>query len=269
MPERCPAQGKEPHGCRHGLPPPDRCSCAVILFLSGVAAGLLALGFTGGEQEPQPIVCTVNAVVVGGCRYECNCRTVCGVLQTPCGAPSRSDTRRRRKVCDNCPGHKYLYVAQTLDCATQGYGAFTALLGQRASAMQVTGGTEALAGIEPGLVDYRQPEDPTSWTCISAPVHSVGDSVAGCQMLSCDDGEFCSDGGACPAKDTGASAFGLILGGILALALLVQVACMAKWQLLRVCGRLPPEVLEAAAAAESVVVAVQPKPPEYPKAAGP
>ena len=130
-----------------------------MLILSGVAAGLLALGFSAGEQ-PQPIACTVTAVVVGGCRYECNCRTVCGVLETPCGAPSRSDTRRRRKVCDSCPGHKHLYVAQTPSCATQGYGAFSALLGRRASAMQVTSGAEALAGIKPGLVDYRQSEDP-------------------------------------------------------------------------------------------------------------
>jgi hypothetical protein len=243
-------EGEAPKGCPNGLPPPDGCTCAVMLILSATAAGLLALGLRLGDvQEPQTISCAVSAVVVGSCRYECNCRTACGALRTPCGDPSRSDARVRRRVCDSCPGHKYLYVAQTPSCSTQGYGAFSALLHRRATAMQVTGGAVALAGIEPGLINYRQSEDPTSWTCAADPVYSVGDSVASCQMLSCEDGEFGSEMAPYPTEANG-SVF-LVVGLLLAVLVVVQLACIAKWQVLRVCGRLPPE---------SVVMVVQPAP---------
>lgn len=255
-------EGEAPQGCPYGLPPPDGPTCAVMLILSATAAGLLALGMDLGVHEPQTISCAVSAVVVGGCRYECNCRTVCGALRTPCGAPSRSDTRPRRRVCDSCPGHKYLYVAQTPSCSTQGYGAFSALLHRRASAMQVTGGAAALVGIEPGLLDYRQSEDPTSWTCTADPVHSVGDSVASCQMLSCEDGEFGSEGSPYPTGDNGSAVF-LVLGVLLAALVVVQVACIAKWQVLRVCGRLPPK--SAAVVVQPALVAVE----EGVKAVGP
>jgi hypothetical protein len=255
-------------GCPHGLPPPDRCTCGVMLTMSGVGAGLLALGLYGvglAGDQPQATECTVTAVVVGGCRYDCNCRTVCGALQTPCGPPSREDTRRRITVCDSCAGHKYLYVAQTPDC--ESYGVFSSLLAKRAGAMEVTGGAGALAGVEPGLLDYRQSEDPAMWACAAEAVYSVGDLVSGCEMLSCDAGEFCDAGGACHAgRDTGASVFGLILGAIFALIALSQLVCIARWQLLRVCGRLPPEALEAARAADraeigpvvATVIAVKP-----------
>ena len=262
--------------------------------MAGVSAGLFALGLSGIEQELQAIACTVTAVAIGGCRYECNCRTVCGLTHTPCEEQrlaERDDTRRRYRICDSCPGHKYLYVVQTPDCVADGYPAFRTLLDKRAGAMQVTGGAEVLVGVEPGLVDYRQSEDPTAWRCLPEPVYSVGDSVAGCQMLSCDDGEFCSsssisssssssssEGGegslSCPpAGDGGTVAFGLILGGLFALVVLGQLACILKWQLLKVCDRIPPEVLleaqqqqqtravAAAPAAEAVTVAVQPPPP--------
>jgi hypothetical protein len=271
-----------------------------MLLMAGVSAGLFALGLSGIEQELQAIACTVTAVAIGGCRYECNCRTVCGLTHTPCEEQrlaERDDTRRRYRICDSCPGHKYLYVVQTPDCAADGYPAFRTLLDKRAGAMQVTGGAEVLVGVEPGLVDYRQSEDPTAWRCLPEPVYSVGDSVAGCQMLSCDDGEFCSsssssststssstsssssssEGGegslSCPpAGDGGGTvAFGLILGGLFALVVLGQLACILKWQLLKVCDRIPPEVLleaqqqtravAAAPAAEAVTVAVQPPPP--------
>jgi hypothetical protein len=65
----------------------------------------------------------------------------------------------------------------------------------------------------------------------------------------------------------------LILGGLFALVVLGQLACILKWQLLKVCDRIPPEVLleaqqqqqtraaPAAPAAEAVTVAVQPPPP--------
>jgi hypothetical protein len=63
----------------------------------------------------------------------------------------------------------------------------------------------------------------------------------------------------------------LILGGLFALVVLGQLACILKWQLLKVCDRIPPEVLleaqqqtravAAAPAAEAVTVAVQPPPP--------
>ena len=57
------------------------------------------------------------------------------------------------------------------------------------------------------------------------------------------------------------------------MVVLGQLACILKWQLLKVCDRIPPEVLleaqqqqqtraaPAAPAAEAVTVAVQPPPP--------
>ena len=43
----------------------------------------------------------------------------------------------------------------------------------------------------------------------------------------------------------------LVVGLLLAVLVVVQLACIAKWQVLRVCGRFPPE---------SVVMVVQPAP---------